>query len=79
MSGADQQQLAQRETANAEAYRHFLLGRHHLSKRTPQELRRAANEFEQAVSLDPNFALAHASLADSYTMLLAQDRTANLR
>jgi serine/threonine-protein kinase len=77
LSGPEHQQLSRRETANPEAYRHFLLGRHHLSKRTPDELRRAGDEFEQALSLDPRFALAHAGLADTYAILTFMEEQAN--
>jgi serine/threonine-protein kinase len=73
LSDTDQQKLARRETVNAEAYRHFLLGRFHLGKRTADELQRAVDEFQEAVSLDPNFALAYAGLADTYNILAFVD------
>ena len=60
---------AKRHTENLEAYRLYLSGRFHLSKRTPPDLRKSIEYFEQAIALDPNYALAFAGLADAYSLL----------
>ncbi len=71
LSGADEQRLAKNYTANAEAYRLYLLGRFHWSKRTESDFRKAIEYFQQAIIADPNYALAYALLADTYMMLSA--------
>ena len=41
-------------------------GRYFWNKRTPEDLQRAADYFQQAITKDPNYALAYSGLADSY-------------
>jgi DNA-binding winged helix-turn-helix (wHTH) protein/tetratricopeptide (TPR) repeat protein len=55
-----------RGTNNEEAYRLYLQGRNLTMKRTRDDNRRAVRYFEQAISLDPNFALAYARMAGAY-------------
>lgn len=69
LGAADKQQLAKRYTENAEAYRAYLIGRHFWNQRTPESMRKAVEQFEQALSLDQNFALAYASLAETYAVM----------
>ena len=52
-----------RLAGNLEAYGLALQGRYHLQKLTPDGLARAKACFEQAISLDPNCAMAHTSLS----------------
>ena len=56
-------------TENAEAYDLYLRGRALWSRRTHEDFRKAIEHFERAIKLDPNYALAHAGLADCYTFL----------
>lgn len=56
-------------TTNPLAYDAWLKGRYHLSEGTEPFLRRAIAEFEQAVALDPSYAVAHASLAEAWVTL----------
>lgn len=53
-----------RNTTNNEAYDAYLRGRFHWSKRDFEGFTKAQGFFEQAVTLDPKFADAHAGLAD---------------
>jgi len=69
LSGADAQQLTRRYTDNVEAYELYLRGRFFWNKRTPDGLQKGIEYFEQAIKLDPKFALAYAGLADSYALL----------
>lgn len=69
LTGEDQKRLAKHYTENAEAYRLYLLGRYYWNKRTPENLMKAIACFEQAIGKDPNYALAYAGLADSYSLL----------
>jgi TolB-like protein len=49
--------------ANTEAHDAYLRGRHLVVQRTPATIEGAVREFEKAISLDPDYALAHAELA----------------
>src|SRR6267378_1562253 len=61
--------LVQQPTSSMDAHDLYLKGRHHLNKRTGEDLRKAIALFQQALELDPAYALAHAGLADSYLLL----------
>jgi TolB-like protein len=63
-----QRPLVQPTTASTEAHDLYLKGRHLWSQRSEETLRRAKGFFEQAVALDPRFALAHSGLADCYSL-----------
>jgi eukaryotic-like serine/threonine-protein kinase len=54
---------AKRRTTNEEAYRLYLQGMYLANKRNPTDARKAVETLEQAVTLDPNYALAWAGLA----------------
>ena len=60
---------ARRSTTNVEAYELYLKGRHLWHQRSPATLRAAIKSFEQAIQLDPEYALAYSGLADSYGIL----------
>jgi len=51
---------------NAAAHEACLKGRHFWYKRTTESVRKGLQCFEEAVSLDPSHAPAHAGIADSY-------------
>jgi tetratricopeptide (TPR) repeat protein len=68
LSGDDHQQLSRHSTQNPEAYRLYLKGRYFWNKRTTADLQKGIEFFEQAIELDPQFALAWAGLADSYLL-----------
>ncbi len=69
LSGEQQQQLVRRETSNPEAYQFYLRGRYYWNRRSADGLKKAITEFQQAVDRDPNYALGHVGLADSYLVL----------
>ncbi|NIB42711.1 tetratricopeptide repeat protein [Pseudomaricurvus alkylphenolicus] len=54
-------------SVNAGAYEKYLLGRHYWHQRTPESLRKAADEFERAIEIQPDYALAYSGLADAYS------------
>ena len=58
---------AKRYTTNEEAYRLYLLGTALADGRTKNGVIKAIEHFEQAISLDPNYALAYAGLANAQT------------
>ncbi len=61
--------LASTHPVNPEAYEAYLRGRFYQNKRTESALRKSVEYFQQAIQKDPSYALAHAGLADSYTLL----------
>jgi tetratricopeptide (TPR) repeat protein len=76
LSGAEKERLAKRPTASAEAYQTYLMGRYHWNKRTREGIKRGIEYFQQAIALDPGYALAYAGLADSYALLGAVEYAA---
>ena len=71
LSGAQEQQLAKRATANPEAYQLYLNGVFYRRKGGLENGRKALDYYNQAVALDPNFALAWTGVADAYRYLQA--------
>jgi TolB-like protein/Tfp pilus assembly protein PilF len=67
--GGEKESLIKRYTVDPEAYNFFLKGIHFWNKRTIDDIWRAIENFEQAIDLDPNYALAYARLSDSYGLL----------
>ncbi len=65
----DQKRLTKRYTENVEAYQFYVRGRFYWNKRTSQDLWKSIENFEQAIALDPNYALAFTGLADAYALL----------
>jgi TolB-like protein/Tfp pilus assembly protein PilF len=55
-------------THDLEAYTLYLKGRYHWNKRSQQGIRKAREYFEQAIELEPAYALAYVGLADAYVM-----------
>ena len=69
LTGEEQRRLAKGDSTNTEAYRFYLRGRYFWNKRTPDGMKQAIAEFQQAIDRDPNFALGYVGLADCYTGL----------
>ncbi|MCH7501957.1 MAG: winged helix-turn-helix domain-containing protein [Proteobacteria bacterium] len=55
-------------TISLEAHNEFVLGHREMAKRTAEALFQAQAHFENAIELDPNYALAYVGLADSLTL-----------
>jgi TolB-like protein/Tfp pilus assembly protein PilF len=66
LSPEEQDRLASIPTENLAAYEAYLLGRQRLARDTTAALVEAVDYFQQAIELDPGFALAYVGLADSY-------------
>lgn len=64
-----QQKLASAGTRDLSAYQLYLRGRFHWNKRSLDGLPKAVECFQQAIAIDPNYAVAYAGLADAYNML----------
>ena len=66
----ERQALGAQPTKNLDAYGFYLRGLDHLTRSyTEQDMRAAVAQFEQAVRVDPNFALAYARLASAHDNL----------
>ena len=66
---SEEQGLTKHYTESNEAYQLYLRGRYYWNKRSPDSLHKAVGYFQQAIERDPNFALAHAGMADTYALL----------
>jgi len=69
LTNAENKLFARRGTDNTEAYEKYLRGRFYQSQNTPDGLNRSIEFYEQAIALDPNFAEAHAGIADANILL----------
>jgi DNA-binding winged helix-turn-helix (wHTH) protein/TolB-like protein/Flp pilus assembly protein TadD len=69
LSPARDQALLRRQARNPAAYEHYLRGRALWARTNRASINAAIDEFEQATALDPDYALAHAGLADAYSVL----------
>jgi TolB-like protein/Tfp pilus assembly protein PilF len=75
LSGAEKSRLALRGTENSQAYQLYLRGRYDWNKRTPESGAKAIEYFQQAIELDPAYALAYSGLADAYAITFFNDLT----
>jgi len=58
-----------RYTPSTDAYQAYLRGRYFWNKRDAENLKKAIEQFNQAVALDNKYALAYAGLAECYNVL----------
>src|SRR5581483_11436089 len=58
LTGAQEQMLSKRPTQNPEAYQQYLSGMFYRQKGRTEDVKKALGYYNQAVALDPNFALA---------------------
>ena len=68
---------ANRYTKNTEAYQEYVRGRYFWNKRTEEGYKKGLEYFQQAIEIDPSYALAYAGLADCY-LFIAFDQPANV-
>jgi len=69
LSHKEKQTLQKRFTEDSQAYQLYLQGRFFWNKRDYEGLNIAIRYFEEALKKDPNYALAWAGLADSYSLM----------
>ncbi len=70
LTGEERKRLTKRYTENTDAYQAYLKGRYYWNKRTEEGFKRAIQYFQQAIDIDPHYALAYSGLADSYMLLI---------
>ena len=66
LTGTDARGITKRYTDSNEAYQLYLKGRYSFAKRTRDDILRGIDYFQQAIKLDPKFALAHARVSEAY-------------
>ena len=69
LTGSEQRVIASRPTENTEAHQLYLKGRFFWNKRTGNDLKKSIDYFQQAIAIDPNYALGYAGVADAYVFL----------
>src|SRR5436190_21018760 len=69
LPGKEKKKLQKRYTENSEAYQLYLQGRYSWNKRNEEGSNTASRYFEKALEKDPNYALAWAGLADTYSLM----------
>jgi TolB-like protein/cytochrome c-type biogenesis protein CcmH/NrfG len=68
LTGDEKAGLAQSATQNVVAYEAYLRGKSLMEKRTGESLNASITELNRAVTLDPEFAQAHATLSRAYVL-----------
>ena len=69
LTGSEERAISVKPTENLEAYQLYLRGRYYWNRRTTGGLKRALEQFQQAVDKDPIYALAYTGLADCYAVM----------
>ncbi len=68
LSPDEQDRLSHVPTENMAALEAYFLGRQRVATRTTRDVAEAVEQFQHAIELDPDFALAYVGLADGYLM-----------
>jgi serine/threonine protein kinase/Tfp pilus assembly protein PilF len=69
LTGEEREQITKHYTESSEAFKAFSRGQYFWNKRTETDLFRAIEYFEEALRIDPDYALAHTGLSLSYLLL----------
>ena len=69
LTPSDKKRLRKHQTRNTDAYYLYLKARYFWNKRTPAAFQQAILHYQEAIALDPEFALAYAGLADCHIVL----------
>ncbi len=69
LSPEERRRISDRPTDNLAAYNAYLRGRQRMARRNSTDLEQAMAEFERAVELDPQFAVAWVGLAETANLL----------
>src|SRR5437763_2606770 len=69
LTGSEKIAITTKPTENPEAHELYLKGRYFWNRRTGENLKKAADYFQQAIGKDPQYALAYSGLADCHVLL----------
>src|SRR5438128_5737401 len=67
--GSEQGSSASPATKNTEAHNAYLQGRYYFQRRNLEDYRKAVGHFDEAIRLDPDYALAYAERSESWTLI----------
>jgi serine/threonine-protein kinase len=67
--GMDERSSAKPATKNTEAHNAYLLGHYHFQRRNLADHRKAVAYFDEALRLDPGYALAYAERSEAWTLI----------
>ena len=67
--GSDQQPAANPATTNTEAHNAYLQGHYYFQRRNLEDYRKAVGHYDEAIRLDPEYALAYAERAELWTII----------
>ncbi len=67
--GSEQLAVANSATKNAEAHNAYLLGHYYFQRRNVEDYRKAVGYFDEAIGLDPEYALAYAERSEAWTLI----------
>ena len=67
--GLDERSSAKPATKNTEAHNAYLLGHYHFQRRNLEDHRKAVAHFDEAIRLDPDYALAYAERSEARTLI----------
>jgi hypothetical protein len=73
LTGEERVRLARRQTDNTDAYHLYFKAGYYWSKRTPPDLKKSIEYFEEAIAKDPGYALAYTGLASAYVVMTVFD------
>ena len=68
LSGEDEKKVTKNSTNNPQAYRLYLLGNSLAVRRKQKDIVKAIENYEQAIALDPNYALAYTGLGNAHVL-----------
>jgi len=71
LTGSEQKAIEKRPTENSEAHQLYLKGRYYWNKFFAPGFEKSRGYYQQAIDLDPTYALAYAGLADYYGFAFA--------
>jgi len=69
LSPEEELKLSSNKKIDPEAHEAFLRGKHFWNKRSGEDIQKALKYFEEAVNIDPLYALAHVGVAESHLLL----------
>jgi serine/threonine-protein kinase len=67
--GSNERSSTKPATRNTEAHNAYLLGHYHFQRRNLEDYRKAVAYFDEAIRLDPDYALAYAERSEAWTLI----------